>query len=83
MIASPTVTRVCLSLHCLDYIGSQHSQALLILSQQLGNPLLNRPGFELTPQKLDGGDPADQAVFLSRYSTGLSPCNPSLIRSWL
>ena len=24
-----------------------------------------------------------QAVFLSRYSTGLSPCNPSLMRLWL
>jgi hypothetical protein len=44
---------------------------------------MNRPGVELTPQKLDGHDAAGQAVLLSRYSTGLSPCNPSLMRSWL
>lgn len=44
---------------------------------------VNRTGFELTSQKLDGHDSAVQAVLLSPYSTGLSPCSPSLMRSWL
>ena len=43
---------------------------------------LNRSGNELTPE-VGHCDPASQAVFLSRYSTGLSPCNPSLMRSLL
>lgn len=43
---------------------------------------VNRPGFELTPRSWTVG-PADQAAFLSRYSTGLSPRSPSLIRLWL
>ena len=44
---------------------------------------VNRPVFKLTPQKLDGYDLADQAELASRYSTGLSPFRPSLMRSLL
>lgn len=57
---------------------SRRSAAEEIKAHQGESPRLSR-----AHQQLDGHDSADQAVLVNRCSTGLSPSNPSLMRSWL